>query len=311
MATAALLQVLSWQGIFLAPNFIPSDEIHLYQTLGNNLRNALPSLGLLNRGNLTEANFIDQLDQPLPHYAKLLEERITNVTGIPYHRDETALLFTRQVPLHVKSPSSSVNFLHHDKNGRIQRSVTCLIYLTTTKEDKDGGHTIFPAIPKGIALMDPLKSMTASTTSTSRYNLPNGWRQPASTTKIIAQRLAHGFQQGHRHLTDGSYGNKRDLWDRTAFKLVEKECVLARTGKNRGLAIRPKAGDAVFFWSSHADGRPNLLAWHTACVAIGGESREAIQKFKEPVRENERTANYGIHDDAVDEHVEEERNLEL
>ena len=41
---------------------------------------------------------------------------------------------------------------------------------------------------------------------------------------------------------------------------------------------------------------------HSSDNSEGGE--------KDP-RENERTANYGIHDDAVDEHVEEERNLEL
>jgi hypothetical protein len=302
LQATTLLSVLSWQGVFLAKNFLSTEEIHQFRHLGERLRASHPSLGLQNRGNLTEANFIDEReDSILPDYARVLEDRITNVTGIPLHPDETSLLFTRQLPF--PNPPSSVGYLHHDKNGRRRRTVTCLIYLTTTEQDEDGGHTLFPAIPR--TLVDPLSivgnndKVDGLTTDTDTdmlhsYQLPQGWRQPASVTRKVAARLSRGFQHGHLTLTDGSYGNERNLWDRSAFRLVQKECTLARKGKSNALSIRPKAGDAVFFWSSFADGRANPFLWHTACVAVSGGPREAIQKFKEPL----------VHNDVWEEEVE-------
>ena len=285
----ALLHVLSWQGVYLAPNFVSPSELTTLRTIGQNIRNVQPSTDQ-NRGNLTQAFFVDEYfgtnagTMTSPPFLLELEARITNVTGIPSHRDETSLLFTSQTP--QPNAPSSVGYLHHDKNGRARRSVTMLLYLTTTTNDTHGGHTLFPALSRH--LIDPLASMAPNSENSgdsghsAAYQLPKGWRQPTSTVRNIAQRLSRGYHQGHLTLTDGSYGNERVMWDRTAFKLVQNECTLARTGKNHALAITPKAGDAVFFWSSYPDGRTNPLMFHTACVAVGGAAREAMQKFKEP-----------------------------
>lgn len=294
---AALLQVLSWQGVYLASNFVSPAEISVLQAIGQHIRHSQPNT-TQHRGNLTEAFFLDEY-QPTTttvaadattttthdtSFTAELEARITNVTGIPYHRDETSLLFTSQQPL--PNPPSSVAYLHHDKNGRTRRTVTMLLYLTTTDTDADGGHTLFPALPN--ALIDPTSSVPSTLRgeyepSISR-KLPRGSRTPSNEVATIAKRLSQGFEDGHYSMTDGAYGNPRDVWDYTAFKLVQKECSLARKGMNHALAVRPQAGDAVFFWSSYPDGRPNPLMFHTACVAVGGGPREAIQKFKEPVR---------------------------
>ena len=285
----ALLHVLSWQGVYLAPNFVSPSELTTLRSIGQNIRNVQPSTDQ-NRGNLTQAFFVDEYfgtnagTTSAPPFLLELEARITNVTGIPSHRDETSLLFTSQTP--QPNAPSSVGYLHHDKNGRARRSVTMLLYLTTTTNDTHGGHTLFPALSRH--LIDPLASMAPNSENSgdsghsAAYQLPKGWRQPTSTVRNIAQRLSRGYHQGHLTLTDGSYGNARVMWDRTAFKLVQNECTLARTGKNHALAIAPKAGDAVFFWSSYPDGRTNPLMFHTACVAVGGAAREAMQKFKEP-----------------------------
>jgi hypothetical protein len=286
--TSAALHVLSWQGVFLAPDFVSPSEVSILRNLGKHIRNVQP-LTAQNRGNLTEAFFLDEylpLQSSVPSFTAELESRITNITGIPYHRDETSLLFTSQKPL--LNPPSSVAYLHHDKNGRERRTVTMLLYLTTTKKDEDGGHTIFPSLPR--ALADPMTSVSSLAEKTTEHDssvgqkLPKGWRTPSNEIANIAKRLTRGFKKGHYSMTDGSYGNPRDIWDRTAFKMVQKECNLARSGRNHALAVKPKAGDAVFFWSSYPDGRSNPLMFHTACVAVSGGSREAIQKFKEPVR---------------------------
>ena len=148
------------------PDTLAQTHTHTYDyqrrvvRIGQNIRNVEPSTSQ-NRGNLTQAYFVDEYfgttaaTTTAPPFLLELEARITNVTGIPSHRDETSLLFTSQTP--QPNAPSSVGYLHHDKNGRARRSVTMLLYLTTTTNDTHGGHTLFPALSRH--LIDPLASM--------------------------------------------------------------------------------------------------------------------------------------------------------
>jgi hypothetical protein len=47
------------------------------------------------------------------------------------------------------------------------------------------------------------------------------------------------------------------------------------------LSVQPVKGTAVVFWNVDAAGRPNYDVWHSACQALAGSHRYALQKFKE------------------------------
>ena len=57
------------------------------------------------------------------------------------------------------------------------------------------------------------------------------------------------------------------------------QCLMA--GDSEVLSVQPKKGMALVTWHVQADGRPNHNVWHSACQALDGEHRYAIQKFKE------------------------------
>ena len=67
---------------------------------------------------------------------------------------------------------------------------------------------------------------------------------------------------------------------------AQEECRRALRGEKSalGIAVRPRAGSALVFWSEQPDGTPAMDMWHTACNPrrVGGSGRWVLQKFKTP-----------------------------
>jgi len=202
-----------------------------------------------------------------------VEDRVANITGIPLHRDETLMMFTRQRP-GAMGDGYFVKNVHHDKNGAERRVVTFLMYLTTTAANADGGHTIFPQLHARKPLAeaaanreeDPIEYMAAAFEQAFR----NG------TYVLTLDEIA--MQEAQR----GRKGVGR--WDIKALRFVQEECKRALSGRSRALAVRPRQGTAVVIWAVRpTDGLPNAQAWHCGCHARSGDPRYAMQKFKEPL----------------------------
>ena len=49
------------------------------------------------------------------------------------------------------------------------------------------------------------------------------------------------------------------------------------------MAVAPREGSALVFWSVAADGTPDPAMWHAGCIARSGGGRWALQKFKQPL----------------------------
>lgn len=208
------------------------------------------------------------LQVPMPELTEL-EESIANLTGIVPHSGETPLYLTRQLP-GALPPGNFIHGIHHDKNYGERRTVTVLIYLSSGRSDEDGGHTLFPQIPRSKSFGAALRQSPDDA----------GGQDPVP---YLQQTFEHGFHLGRRELLPHELAEKaEDIWDEQALQLAERECELALQGQNHALAVRPREGSAVVFHNEYPDGRPDLQVWHTACHPVGGPLRIAVQKFKEP-----------------------------
>mmetsp|Transcript_30465 Transcript_30465/g.44498 ORF Transcript_30465/g.44498 Transcript_30465/m.44498 type:complete len:240 (-) Transcript_30465:652-1371(-) len=188
---------------------------------------------------------------------RAFEDRIARLTMVSHHADEAPAMFTRQIPGAAAGTfvqDQKLRNVHHDKNQRENRVVTVLVYLSTAR-DGDGGHTLFPCLPaaasggRGVKLAKDLQRDF-------RRLFDNG-------TRVIDQSL-----------DKLSSPDKLDLFER-----CNKQCRLAH--KAEVLSVQPVKGTAIVFWNVQPDGQPNQYVWHSACQALGGPHRYALQKFKE------------------------------
>ena len=166
-----------------------------------------------------------------------IEERISRLTMIPSHSDESRLMFTRQLPGFppgMDLDNQALRNVHHDKNQRENRVVSVIVYLTTARQH-DGGHTLFPCLPRQAA----------------------GGAPPSETAQQMADGLAAQFQELFENGTrivkaDGQYPSPAAF---NALNECNRQCAMADNAQV--LSIWPKRGMAVVVWHVHPDGRPN------------------------------------------------------
>ena len=135
------------------------------------------------------------------------------------------------------------------------------MYLTTALAS-GGGHLVFPAVSA-----DPVASVEAQ-----------------KFVRIMKNSFSDAFNAGHRILEarigDLDNNNQGKMWSKPLFKQLQIECRRARQGTSRSLAILPKAGQAVLFYSDLENGEPDPVTWHMVCHPTSGPQRLALQKFK-------------------------------
>ena len=210
-----------------------------------------------------------------------VDERIGRLGGIPPHAAEEPFMLSRQQP-EVPTKDAFEN-LHHDKinEDKERRAATVLVYLSDS-DDAEGGHTIFPALPPAA-------------------DGPTG--EAANRTLAEVERsLSEAFARGARALGCQACAQRGtpppSAQAAAALEAAREhaaaECARARRGAATALAVRPKKGRALVFWSvvggggEGAGGRglgaaPDARMWHAGCLARGGAGRVALQKFKQPL----------------------------
>ena len=79
-----------------------------------------------------------------------------------------------------------------------------------------------------------------------------------------------------------------------AVLMAEAECARALRGEEYGVAVLPRVGTALVFWSVHRDGTADREMWHTGCipraVSTGSSGRWVMSKFKSPPPEEQQEA---------------------
>eukprot|EP01043_Picozoa_sp_COSAG02_P049754 COSAG02_NODE_5030_length_4715_cov_3.115035_5_plen_287_part_00 len=169
-----------------------------------------------------------------------IEERIDRLTMIGPHKDEANIMFTRQLPGAMPGTdldNQALRNVHHDRNQRENRAATVIVYLSTAGED-DGGHTLFPCLPRQVAGGDP--------PSASAQQLADG----------LAATLRGLYENGTRIIkAEGPHpgGSSFDT-----INECNRQC--AMVSHSQVLSIRPKRGMAVVIWHVHPDGSPNHAA---------------------------------------------------
>ena len=230
-----------------------------------------------------------------------VEARIAQLTGLPWHEEEEGLMLTRQVAPEEPSfadydeeAEGEVEWLdpsrvHHDRvNERKEhREVTVLVYLSS-REDAEGGHTIFPFLPPrrrpraraegggggGDDDDDAHLPSLAQMARTVRGAYARGVRSLGCHT--CAQRAAVAPTAAEQRAMDA------------AHRHAEDECARATLGpgEGRALAVRPTLGTALVWWHTKggAASEADELMWHAGCLArsTAGAGRWALQKFKAP-----------------------------
>lgn len=88
--------------------------------------------------------------EPTSHLVADVETRIGNLTGIARHDGESDVKLTSHAaPIAWRKRAYQ---LHHEKVAKPRRTLTVLVYLSSSHSDTDGGHTVFPATASQSAL---------------------------------------------------------------------------------------------------------------------------------------------------------------
>jgi len=247
------LSELSEHRIFLVPDFVSRHEastLRKHATACFRRRDEyklVPPVGDVGRVSLGTAECL------AAEHAVLLariEERMARLTGMPAHEGEETLLFTNVTPVGRDGPWFSN--LHHDKNKQERREATILVYLSS-QSDEEGGHTIFPSLPR------------------------QGDNAASSAPWAASMERAYG--RGRRAL--GCQAESDDCGDDGVVPHARAECERALTGTAHGVAVRPTLGTALVFFSVHPNGSADASMWHTGCLPrTTTNGRWAMQKFK-------------------------------
>ena len=314
---------LSWRGsVFELVDVVSPAEVRELRRVADEMFGR--DLGWRKQAYLISGALFTPGEPGVPPILPILEERVPNLTGLAmataWRRDEAGhpvsidqpgelpLTFTRHRPGSTPHRASNI---HHDKNGGVaseRRVVTLILYLSTSRSDAEGGHTIFPMLPpRGVVSpLEPswmvdgpadddtnsadgsVRRLVGTTGSVGR--MLDG-DEPPATLQELSETLESAFARGEREFT-----RERSCLGRTcmveeaallpaghdaALGRVEMECSRALSNRSRVLAVRPRAGSALLVWHVQPDGSPNTRAWHSACTPpAGGRPRYAVQKFK-------------------------------
>lgn len=197
-----------------------------------------------------------------------VEERVVALTGMRAHEGEETLLFTNSSAVGRDGPW--FGNVHHDKNHQEQRVATVLVYLTS-QSDHEGGHTVFPTLPR-----DAEPHALNGTASLA------GASEASSVLSSYADAVRSAYDGGRRALGCRSQTGDEGCRDEGGVVLhTAAECERALRGTQHGLAVRPTVGTALVFWSVMTDGSPDKAMWHTGCQPRAtSRGRWVMQKFK-------------------------------
>ncbi|CAK9043336.1 unnamed protein product [Durusdinium trenchii] len=148
--------------------------------------------------------------------------------------------------------------LHVDtNNGRERRWLTFLIYLKTL-EPSEGGHTLFPLA----------------------HSLEEGVEEPPVAGEVLLQADLHHTGPA----SEASQATHVQDAARTLLARAERLASLASSGHSRaacGVAVAPKEGRCVAFWSRSRTGHLDPASWHGGAAVGLGSAKWTLQKFKE------------------------------
>ena len=221
-----------------------------------------------------------------------IEERIAAVTGIAAHEAEESLMFTRVGP--ARDPAEWFENLHHDKNKQERREVTVVVYLTS-QSDAQGGHTIFPTLtPRTLPIVDsadapsppsppPVAQYAAAVAAayaTGKRSLGCRDRQPPDHQPPDRQPPDHQPPDHPQRAAAGGTSGCGDAGGTVDH--TRRECERALHGGAHSVALRPRRGAALVFWSVLRNGTADAAMWHTGCVSRERSKlgRWVMQKFK-------------------------------
>jgi hypothetical protein len=248
------MEVLDWEArVFKVKNFLSDDEVDALLELGRGTLDE--QFGDEWRAKHAYATvFFTNAQYKRSKVLQAFEERVARLTMVKGHADEAPSMFTRQIPGTPAGkfiPDQVLRNVHHDKNQRENRVVTVLVYLSSAR-DGDGGHTLFPCLPA---------------------------RRGDKSGRKVAEQMARDFRRLFDNGTRVIDTNLKSEFEMDLFKRCNAQCHLAH--RSQVLSVKPVKGTAVVFWSVEADGFPNHDVWHSACQALAGGERYALQKFKE------------------------------
>lgn len=263
------VEVIDWDArIFRIPNFVTEKEADELIELGHDaLDSTYAHEDWRKRHTYTQVFYSGQ-QYKRHRILTELDERIARLTMVKRHAEESPLMFTRMIPGQAAGQlfgDQTVRNLHHDKNGRENRIVTVLVYLSSAA-DNEGGHTLFP----GLAAM-PCPRMRADMGGCTDVA---GW---------FVRQLTELFRNGSRVVDPLALPDSASEAERASHTALLNEASIQcrMVQRSQTLSVRPQKGSALVFWHVEADGRPNMRAWHAACQAMSGPYRTAVQKFKE------------------------------
>jgi hypothetical protein len=232
------LQVVDWPArIFTIDNFLSGQEVDHLIEMGH--RALTSQHGDVWRTRHAYSTVIyGAADYDDGRTLRDIEERIDRLTMIGAHKDETPIVFTRQLPGAIPGTdlvNQALRNVHHDRNQRENRVVSVIVYLSTAKA-RDGGHTLFPCLPRQV--VDELPQPESA------KQLANG----------LAATLRSMYENGTRIIKaeEGQYPG------RSVLQICSRQCAMATD--SQVLSVRPKRGTAVVIWHVRPDGRPNHAA---------------------------------------------------
>ena len=240
-----------------------------------------------------------------------IEERITNMTGIPYHDRESPLQIGRGRP-HTHRGVAVGKPLHHDLNARFNRVLSVIMYLSDGEhDDLVGGHTLFPCLrpyaegAKELHRWEAKEATAAAAAEKIAYDRLSIFEKLAayarqwpfdfiaglkgfyrSEPRPVCSSLQGDFKNWrlihvHPHAIDFELDDPRTDGDTETPTRVNEMCEQAFASKPEVLLMTPKRGDAILFLSALPDSGEHVpQTWHQGCPVKRG-TKLTLQKFKE------------------------------
>jgi hypothetical protein len=237
------------------PNFLSESEVQTLRAIGDTTA-AMHKVGAYQSVELRRP-----WEQNADATAKAIEARIGKLTGIPPHTSDSPLRMSVTRADATASGDLQVQNLHHDLQNAPARVATVLMYLSDDANDGlGGGATLFPCL-----------------------DLPDAAAPRSRERERLCVALDAGFARGELFLSPpGGIYSSKPCFDPQAASLASGLC--ASSGSNDAVAVTPRRGDALLFWSaSPTNGSVLRHMWHGGCRVARGE-KWTLQQFKEQRR---------------------------